>query len=93
MKTNRQVFIYAFNNLHRVEVFRYLEEPFIGIRRICEIAEWMVSNNDYIRNVYVVDNRPGLKKEFDEAMKSPDFARHVEFEDSIACEGIWLIGR
>ena len=43
--------------------------------------------------VCAVDNRPGLRSDFLESIKSNDFTKHVEFEDLCSREGFIVMKR
>ena len=59
----------------------------MGPKKYCE-TDWMKSNYPIKLTVYAVDNRPGLHSEFLESVKTKDFAKNVEFADTIRREGI-----
>ena len=56
------------------------------------IAEQMLLNTD-ARKIYAIDNRWALRRDFMDAYKSMDFARHIEFEDLVSREGIKLFAK
>lgn len=87
----KRVYLYAFNNVLRIVDTKFLEGDAISVRDMLRLANWMKDVNPGQVVVYAVDNRPGLYKEFMEAVKTKDFTKHVEFADLISREGI-LIG-
>ena len=87
----KRVYLYAFNNVLKIVDTKFLEGNAISVRDMLRLANWMKDVNPGQIVVYAVDNRPGLYKEFTEAIKAKDFTKHVEFADLISREGI-LIG-
>ena len=87
----KRVYLYAFNNVLRIVDAKFLENDAITVRDMLRLAKWMKDVNPGQIVVYAVDNRPGLYKEFMEAVKTSDFTKQVEFADLISREGI-LIG-
>lgn len=88
----RRVYIYAFNELHRIVDVKFLQEDGISVRSMTWVAEQMLLNTD-ARTIYAIDNRWGLRRDFIDAYKSMDFAKHIEFEDLVSREGIKLFGK
>lgn len=88
----RRVYIYAFNELHRIVDTKFLQEDAISIRNMMWIAEQMELDPD-VRAIYAIDNRWGLRRDFTESIKTIDFAKHIEFEDLVSREGIKLFGK
>lgn len=86
----RRVYLYAFNGLLRVVDTKFLEEEAISVRDMRRVAEWMAETNADKTVIYAVDNRPGLYREFREAVRTGDFTRHIEFADTISREGILI---
>lgn len=87
----KRVYLYAFNDVLRIVDTKFLENDAITVRNMLRLAKWMKDVNPGQIVVYAVDNRPGLYKEFMEAVKTSDFTKQVEFADLISREGI-LIG-
>ena len=88
----RRVYIYAFNELHRIVDTKFLQEDAISIRNMMWIAEQMELDPD-VRAIYAIDNRWGLRRDSLESIKTLDFAKHIEFEDLVSREGIKLFGK
>ena len=84
----KRVYLYAFNNVLEIVDTRFLEGDAISVRNMLRLANWMKDVNLGQVVVCAVDNRPGLYKEFMEAVKIKDFTKHVEFADLISREGI-----
>lgn len=89
----RQVYLYAFNKLCKIEGFVYLRGEDITIQNIRMQAQWMLDHLGSTCEVCAVDNRPGLKSDFLESFKSGDFTKHVEFEDLCCREGFIVMRR
>lgn len=87
----KRVYLYALNYVLKVVDAKFLEGDAISVQNMLRLANWMKDVNPGQVVVYAVDNRPGLYKEFMEAVKTNDFTKHVEFADLISREGI-LIG-
>lgn len=87
----KRVYLYAFNNVLKIVDTKFLEGDAISVRDMLRLANWMKDVNPGQVVVYAVDNRPGLYKEFMEAIKTKDYTKHIEFADLISREGI-LIG-
>ena len=85
-----QVYLYAFNHVEKIVDTKFLKGEAISIRNIMRLAQWMTDNSPEPIVIYAVDNRPGLHKEFLEAVKTNDFTKHVEFADTIRREGVLL---
>lgn len=89
----RQVYLYAFDGLHRVVDHTYLEEATITIQNIQMVASKMLDMSNNVQAVYAIDNRIGLGREFRQAVTSKDFAKHLEFEDTVNYEGMLILRR
>lgn len=84
----KRIYLYAFNELHRVVDCKYLCEGRISIRSMNYLAEYMLNGKPDIKRIYVVDNRFGLREDFLDTVVHPHFTKDVEFEDMISREGI-----
>ena len=87
---NRKVYLYAFNKVMKVVDCMFLKEEDISVRNIIGLARWMINTNPEPVNVYAIDARPGLYKDYKEAVKTTDFTKHVAFADMISREGIQI---
>lgn len=88
----RQVYIYAFDEMHKIVDVKFLEEDGISIRNMMWIGEQMLLNTD-AHKIYAIDNRWGLRRDFMDSYKSIDFAKHIEFQDLVSREGIKLFDK
>lgn len=86
----KRVYLYAFNKVLKIVDTKFLEGDAVTVRDMLRLANWMKEIYPEPVVVYAVDNRPGLYKEFMEAVKTTDFTKHVEFADIIAREGIFI---
>lgn len=89
----RQVYLYAFDKLHRVVDHTYLEEAAITIQNIRTVASNMLDMDNSIQAVYAIDNRRGLGREFHQTVTSHDFTKHLEFEDTVDYDGMLILKR
>lgn len=86
----RQVYIYGFNELHRVVECKFLHEDAISIANINYIAGQFMMNQE-VHKIVVIDNNYRLHRDFLDSVKSIDFVRHIEFEDLVSRGGhIWF---
>ena len=84
------VYLYAFNEVYRVVIKRFLQGDDITIRNMIRVARLMKDQCPDITVIYAVDSRKGLRDEFMESVKSFDFTKQVEFADTVRREGIQL---
>lgn len=89
----RQVYLYAFDGLHRIVDYTHLEESEITIRNICAIAYYMMNTSKHVQRIYAIDNRKGLGLEFRQAVTTKGFTKHLEFEDTVNYEGMLILSR
>lgn len=88
---SKRVFLYGFDNLHRVVNYKFITEENFSIREINRVAEYMRYQRDDIVHIYCVDDRPGLKRYFNEVVKNRHFTKDFEFEDMISRDGIKIL--
>lgn len=86
----KRVYLYAFNNVLKVVDTKFLEGDAISVRDMLRLANWMRVNYPEKIVIYAVDNRPGLRKEFMESIRSTNFTKNVEFADTVSREGILI---
>lgn len=86
----RRVYLYGFSNLLKCVDHKFLQEEAISVKDMIRVAKWMKDVNPECTVVWAVDNRPGLYKEFLEAVKTKDFTKQIEFADTISREGILI---
>lgn len=87
----KRVYLYAFDPLYKIVCCVYLEGDAISVRNMVRFAEQMEDMTSPTKlTVYAIDNRPGLFRCFQEAMKSNDFADRVAFADFVGREGILI---
>lgn len=79
----KRVYIYGFDKLNRVVDCEYLEEPYIAIVHMVDIADSIGGDE-----VYAVDGHPRVGADFRKAIKSKDFATHLEFKDLVKHIGL-----
>lgn len=89
----RQVFLYGFDREHHVQLYRFLNEPYVTIRNIAFTAEMMANNLPVIREIYAIDNRPGLKQDFFDTINRRSFEKDFIFYDLVSRDGIRVWNR
>lgn len=87
----RRIYIYAFDGLHKLVDCKFLEGDKITIDGLTYYRDRMIWQNNVIRAIYAVDNRPGLYQDYREATKTNDFVKQLEFEDMVSREGLCLM--
>lgn len=88
----RRVYLYAFDELYNIVDCMFLEGEEITVRNMKRLAGWMIDRVASLHvQVYAVDNRPGLYREFRESVKRNDFTKMLEFADTVQHEGLRLI--
>lgn len=88
----RRVYLYAFDERYNIVDCRYLEGEEITVRNMKRLADWMTEGVTSLKvQVYAVDNRTGLYREFRESVKRNDFTVMLEFADTVRDEGIRLM--
>lgn len=85
---SKRIYFYGFNELHHVTCCDYLVGERISTQRMDCMATYMFESQPDAINIYAVNNRPGLKDDFLEAIVRPHFTKDIEFEDLIRREGI-----
>lgn len=86
----KRVYLYAFDFLCRIVDCKFLEGEAVTVANMRRLADWMAESYPGPVAIYAVDNRPGLYKEFREAIDLRDFTKHVLFADAISDEGIQI---
>lgn len=88
----RRVYLYAFDELYNIVDCMFLEGEEITVRNMKRLACWIPERVTSLKvQVYAVDNRPGLYREFRESVKRNDFAAMLAFADTVQREGLRLI--
>lgn len=85
---SKRVYLYGFNELHHVVCCDFLAGEETSIHGMDWLANYMFESRPDAINIYAVNNRPGLKDDFLEAIVRPHFTKDIEFEDLISREGI-----
>lgn len=89
----RKVYLYAFDRACKLQGYRYFQGNDITVGNIREYANWMLDYLGSTCKVYIVDNYPGLYRDYCESLKSTSFEKHVEFEDLISRRGLLIANR
>ena len=85
---SKRVYLYGFTELHHVVMCDYLTESRATTQGMDYLAIYMLESRPDISNIYAVNNRPGLKDDFLDAIIRPHFTKDIEFEDLIQREKI-----
>ena len=86
----KRVYLYAFDFLFRIVDCKFLEGEAITVANMRRLAGWMADSYPSRVTVYAVDNRPGLYKDFREAIDLRDFTKQLAFADMVSHEGVLL---
>lgn len=95
MKTN-QIILYGLAGIGAQYVpVRYfiMNEGFMTIAGLAHTAKYMMDNYPTIEHIYAIDNRPGLRKEYANAIhdKHNSIESRVVFEHTLVNEGIRIV--
>ena len=95
MKTN-QIILYGLAGIDAQYVpVRYfiMNEEFMTIARLAHTAKYMMDNYPTIERSYAIDNRPGLRKEYANAIrdKHNSIESRVIFKQTLMNEGIKIL--
>ncbi len=86
----KRVYLYAFDFLCRIVDCKFLEGEAITVANMRRLANWMAESYPSQVTIWAVDNRPGLYKEFREAIDLKDFTNQLIFADTVSHEGIQI---
>lgn len=95
MKTN-QIILYGLAGIDAQYVpVRYfiMSEEFMTIAGLSRTAQYMMDNYPTIENIYAIDNRPGLRKEYTNAIRDKynSIESRVVFKHTLVNEGIRIV--
>lgn len=95
MKTN-QIILYGLAGIDAKYVpVRYfiMNEGFMTIAGLAHTAKYMMDNYPTIEHIYAIDNRPGLRKEYTNAIhdKHNSIESRVVFKHTLMNEGIKIM--
>lgn len=95
MKTN-QIILYGLAGIDAQYVpVRYfiMNEGFMTIAGLAHTAKYMMDNYPTIEYIYAIDNRPGLRKEYTNAIhdKHNSIESRVVFKHTLMNEGIKIM--
>lgn len=95
MKTN-QIILYGLASIDAQYVpVRYfiMNEKFMTIAGLAHTAKYMMDNYPTIEHIYAIDNRPGLRKEYVNAIrdKHNSIESRVVFKHTLVNEGIKIV--
>lgn len=90
----KQVILYGIAGADKhYKVLRYfvIEEEFISICNIKHCAFTMQDKYPEVKQVFAIDNRYGLRRDYIEAIKKDSLESCVEFKDILEREGLKVI--
>lgn len=90
----RKVYLYGIASVEKsynIVRYQWLEGDSISIRQMIGAAQWMVENNSAIQHVYAVDDRPGLCREYRDAIQHQTIDRFVLFKNMLEREGLMVV--
>ena len=88
---NNVILYYAFNNRHQVVDYYATTNEKIGAWYIRKTIATMLSHRSDICRIYLIDNRPGLKHDYDDSRNEHRrFDEWYAFEDEVSREGVLL---
>lgn len=95
MKTN-QIILYGLAGIDAQYVpVRYfiMNKGFMTIAGLAHTAKYMMDNYPTIEHIYAIDNRPGLRKEYANAIhdKHNSIGSRVVFKHTLVNEGIRIV--
>lgn len=76
---------------YKVLRYRVINQEFISIAIVKNFAEIMRNEYPSVQEIYAMDNRWGLMKDYKEAFKNNSIAGWFEFKDLIEREGLKII--
>jgi hypothetical protein len=88
-----QIILYGFGGArdqYRVMKYFVIFDDNVSIRTIKNEAEVLKIKNPSIEHVYAVDNRRGLKKDFEEGIRQNSIESCAIFKDIIEREGLLI---
>ena len=95
MKTN-QIILYGLAGIDAQYVpVRYfiMNEEFMPIAGLAHTAKYLMDHSPTIEHIYAIDNRPGLRKEYVNAIrdKHNSIESRVVFKHTLVNEGIKIV--
>lgn len=94
MNENRQIILYGIGGAAKAYgVLGYfcIYDDYISIRAIQIEAQRLVARNPSIMHVYAIDNRRGLRRDYQESIRHNSIESHVVFKDILEREGMRII--
>lgn len=90
----KQIILYGISGPSKAyAVLNYfcIYEEFVSIRTIMDEALRLRMRNPSIEQVYAIDNRYGLRRDYQESMKQNSIEIHYIFKDILEREGMRVI--
>lgn len=94
MNTNRQILLYGIGGVDKMYgVLNYfcIFDDDISIRTIQIESKRLKAKNPSVVAVYAIDNRRGLRKDYQESIRLHSIESHMIFKDILEREGMRII--
>lgn len=85
----KRVYFYGFDQFNNVVDVKYLQGDAVTITNMRRLDNWMATTKPSIVTIIAVDDRPGLKQDYWDAIKG-DFTDKLAFCDLLVREGIGM---
>lgn len=90
MYTNRKILLYGIGGAreaYRVLAYYCIFNDDISITNIWKMAAWLRASNPSIKQVFAMDDRRGLKREYMDSLRLNSIESHMIFKDILEREG------
>lgn len=92
MNKRRQILLYGIGGPEKayavLSYYCIFEDAIDIVLEIRSQAAWMRAHNPSIKQVYMIGNRHGLRKEFKESIRLNSLESHMIFKDILEREGL-----
>lgn len=91
MKTKNQVFLYGLGNAetqYRVLGYEFIESEKFSVWLMSHVIDSMILRTPGIVEIYMIDNRPGLRSDFVESIRLNSVESCQLFKDILRREGV-----
>lgn len=96
MKARNQIFLYGIGDAgtqFRVLNYEYIESEKFSVWLMFRVIDSMILRTPGIIEIYMLDNRPGLRADFMESVKSNTVESCQIFKDILRREGLKVYSR
>lgn len=87
---SKQIILYGLGGpekAYTVLAYWTIFEQDLSANAICENAAKMRAYNPCVKQIFMIDNRPGLRREYQESMRLNSIESHVIFKDILERQG------